>query len=105
LKDCCNYAYLCTSKWEEIVKKSRIKNLDDLRIAAEEAAEKVIFRHAYLISEEVQRKIWERGDPYAVLDGNEVVLLYPDGRREVIAQSTARRVKVPQKIVQLKRPT
>lgn len=83
-------------------KSDQITTLDELRIAAEDAAEKVIFQHAHLISEEVQREIWARGQPYTVLQGNEIVELYPDGTRKVIAKHEAKRVKVVHKYATLK---
>ena len=80
----------------------KITTLDELRIAAEDAAEKVIFKHAHLISEDVQRKIWARGLPYTVLQGNEIVELYPDGTRKVVAHHEGNRIEIAQKRTTLK---
>jgi hypothetical protein len=81
----------------------KITDLDELRIAAEDAAEKVIFQHAYLISQEAKRQIWAQGLPVVVQQGSHIVEIYPDGSQRVIGESSARRVKVPQAKMTLKR--
>jgi len=62
----------------------KITNLDELQIAAEDAAEKVIFKYAYLISQEVKRQIWARGLPVTVQNGKYIVEIYPDGSERLI---------------------
>ncbi len=81
----------------------KITNLDELQIAAEDAAEKVIFKYAYLISQEAKRQIWAAGLPVTVQHGSHIVEIYPDGSERIIGESSARRVKVPQAKMTLKR--
>ena len=82
---------------------NQINDLDDLVCAAEDAAERVIFKHAYLISQEAKRETWALGLPVTVLEGSDIVQIYPDGTKKIIGVSDAKRWPVTEKIVYLKK--
>lgn len=82
---------------------NQINDLDDLVFAAEDAAERVIFQHAYLISQEAKRETWARGLPVTVLEGAHIVEIYPDGSKKIVGASNTKRMPVTSRKFTLKR--
>lgn len=84
----------------------KVKTLEEVQFEVEEAAivasERMIFKHAYLASDEAQRKTWAAGNPVTVLEGSDIVEIYPDGSRKIVGHSETRRVKVSRRKIILK---
>ena len=72
----------------------KIESLDELRIAVEDAAEQMIFRHAHLISAAEQEETWAKNLPVAVLRDGNIIEIAPDRSERIIGKSKARRRKV-----------
>jgi hypothetical protein len=58
---------------------AKITNIDELKIAVEDAAEAKIFENVWMASEEAKQEAFANGLSIVVLEGNQIVEISPDG--------------------------
>ncbi len=57
----------------------KITNIDELKIAVEDAAEAKIFENVWMASEQAKQESFAKGLSIVVLEGNQIVEIAPDG--------------------------
>ncbi len=58
---------------------AKITNIDELKIAVEDAAEAKIFENVWMASEQAKQEAFAKGLSIVVLEGNQIVEIAPDG--------------------------
>lgn len=66
---------------------SKITNIDELKIAVEDAAEAKIFENVWMASEQAKQEAFAKGLSIVVLEGNQIVEIAPDGKTKKLLKT------------------
>ncbi len=66
---------------------SKISNIDELKIAVEDAAEAKIFENVWMASEQAKQEAFDKGLSIVVLEGNQLVEIAPDGKTKKVLKT------------------
>lgn len=66
---------------------AKITNIDELKIAVEDAAEAKIFENVWMASEEVAQEAFAKGLSVIVLIGDQIVEIEPDGKTKKVLKT------------------
>ncbi|MEK7257605.1 MAG: hypothetical protein AAB316_22810 [Bacteroidota bacterium] len=72
-----------------------IKTIEQLSIAVEDAMHRLIFKYAWLASEQAQQEAFAKGLSIVVLEGNQIVEIAPDGSKKVLKTVERQLVTLP----------
>ncbi|MCC6726455.1 MAG: hypothetical protein IT258_18275 [Saprospiraceae bacterium] len=66
---------------------AKITNIDELKIAVEDAAEAKIFENVWMASDEAKQEAFANGLSIVVLEGNQIVEIAPDGKTKKVLKT------------------